>query len=64
MMKSMTDYINCDDAKAASAALVCVLSCREIDENTKKVAKALLDDPHVNEALEIVEESAANIMPE
>ena len=30
----------------------------EIDENTKKVAKALLDDPHVNEALEIVEESA------
>ena len=32
----------------------------EIDENTKKVAKALLDDPHVNEALEIVEESALN----
>ena len=30
----------------------------EIDENTKKVAKALLDDPHVNEALGIVEESA------
>ena len=30
----------------------------EIDENTKKVDKALLDDPHVNEALEIVEESA------
>ena len=28
MMKSMTDCINCDDAKAASAALVCVLSCR------------------------------------
>ena len=30
----------------------------EIDENTKKVDKALLDDPHVSEALEIVEESA------
>ena len=30
----------------------------EIDENTKKVAKALLDDPHVSEALEIVEKSA------
>ena len=28
MMKSMTDCINCDDAKAASAALVSVLSCR------------------------------------
>ena len=30
----------------------------EIDENTRKVAKALRDDPHVSEALEIVEESA------
>ena len=28
MMKSMTDCINCDDAKVASAAFVCVLSCR------------------------------------
>ena len=28
MMKSMTDCINCDDAKAVSAALVCMLSCR------------------------------------
>ncbi len=28
MMKGMTNRINCDDAKAASAALVCVLSCR------------------------------------
>ena len=30
----------------------------EIDENTKKAPKELLDNPHVNEALEIVEESA------
>ena len=28
MMKSMTNRINCDDAKAVSAAFVCVLSCR------------------------------------
>ena len=28
MMKSMTDCINCDDAKAASAALARVFSCR------------------------------------
>ena len=28
MMKGMTNRINRDDAKAASAALVCVLSCR------------------------------------
>ena len=28
MMKSMTDCINCDDAKVASAAFVSVLSCR------------------------------------
>ena len=28
MMKGMTNRINCGDAKAASAALVCVLSCR------------------------------------
>ena len=28
MMKGMTNRINCDDAKAASAAHVCVLSCR------------------------------------
>ena len=27
-MKSMTNRINCDDAKAESAAFVCVLSCR------------------------------------
>jgi hypothetical protein len=32
----------------------------EIDERTTKADKALLDDPHVNEALEIVEESALN----
>ena len=30
----------------------------EIDENTRRVPQELLDDPHVNEALEIVEESA------
>ena len=28
MMKGTTNRINCDDAKAASAALVCVLSRR------------------------------------
>ena len=32
----------------------------EIDEHTKKADKSLMDDPHVNEALEIVEESALN----
>ena len=32
----------------------------EIDEHTKRADKALIDDPHVNEALEIVEESALN----
>ena len=30
----------------------------EIDEATKKAPRELIDDPHVNEALEIVEESA------
>ena len=28
MMKSMTYRINCDDEREASAAFVCVLSCR------------------------------------
>ena len=28
MMKGMTNRINCGDERAASAALVCVLSCR------------------------------------
>ena len=32
----------------------------EINENTKKAPKELLSNPHVNEALEIVEESAYN----
>ena len=32
----------------------------EINEHTKKADKALVEDPHVNEALEIVEESALN----